>query len=200
VANSLPVAFYHRHAAALAPRYDSVSFDKVHALALPFLPPPPAAVLDIGAGSGRDAAALVALGYEVTAAEPAVALRRLGELQVSEARWLLDKLPRLPLLTRQGNRFAFILCSAVLMSLKARELVPAFASMARLLAPSGKLAVTLRDPSEGDTTGILTAHDDKTVRSAARSARLVLSTFAERPDALGRGHLWRSYVFECDKA
>jgi protein-L-isoaspartate O-methyltransferase len=39
------------------------------------LPAPPARVLDVGAGSGRDAAWLTSLGLEVVAVEPSVALR-----------------------------------------------------------------------------------------------------------------------------
>lgn len=47
-------AGYGAHAAALADPYESITFEEVHR------------VLDIGAGSGRDAAALAQQGHTVT--------------------------------------------------------------------------------------------------------------------------------------
>ncbi|HWJ37879.1 MAG TPA: methyltransferase domain-containing protein [Sphingomicrobium sp.] len=193
--SGVAVSFYNRRAAALIPAYGSVLFEQVHAAALPYLPALPARVLDVGAGSGRDAAALSALGFEVTAVEPASELRKAGKLLAPHARWLADKLPRLAILTERDDRFAFILCSAVLMSLKPRDLAPSLAAMARLLLPYGVLAVTLRDPSASEAGSGLHRHSDDEVRGAATLAGLSLLGFAEVPDSLGREHRWRSYVF-----
>nr|NUR36590.1 methyltransferase domain-containing protein [Sphingomonas sp.] len=193
--SGVAVSFYNHRAAALIPAYGSVLFEQVHGAALPYLPALPARVLDVGAGSGRDAAALSALGFDVTAVEPASELRKAGKLLAPRARWLSDKLPRLAILSRREERFAFVLCSAVLMSLKPRELEPSLAAMARLLLPYGVLAVTLRDPSASEARSGLYGHDDDKVRVAAAHAGLGLLAFAEVPDSLGRQHRWRSYVF-----
>jgi 2-polyprenyl-3-methyl-5-hydroxy-6-metoxy-1,4-benzoquinol methylase len=195
--STLAVSFYNRRAAALVPAYGSVTFEQVHNFALPYLPALPARVLDVGAGTGRDAAALAAMGFDVTAAEPASELRKAGKMQAPAARWVTDKLPKLALLTERKERFAFILCSAVLMSLKPRELAPSLAAMARLLLPSGALALSLRDPTTSEASSGLSAHNDERVRAAAINASLTLLAFAEVPDSLGREHVWRSYIFGC---
>jgi SAM-dependent methyltransferase len=188
------IRFYDRSAAAIAPRYDAVAFADVHPGLGPHLPPAPSFILDVGAGSGRDAAAFVQLGHRVMAVEPSAAFRALGEAAVPGAEWLDDQLPDLASLRGCGKRFDFILCSAVLMSVAAHELAPSLASMAALLGPGGRLAVSLRDPAHEEN--LLTRHDDSSVRAAARSAGLQLSSMREDPDALGRAHRWRSYVFE----
>src|SRR5690606_2962518 len=69
------VAFYGRDVEEFAQRYDAVAFEAVHAGLIDLLPPRGAAVLDIGAGSGRDARALAAMGFKVTAVEPSEAFR-----------------------------------------------------------------------------------------------------------------------------
>ena len=193
--SGVAVSFYNRRAAALIPAYGSVLFEQVHGAALPYLPLLPARVLDVGAGSGRDAAALSALGFDVTAVEPASELRKAGKLLAPRATWVSDKLPRLAILSAREEPFAFILCSAVLMSLKPRDLGPSMAAMAKLLLPCGVLAVTLRDPSTSEGRSGLHRHNDDKVRAAAARAGLSLLAFAEVPDSLGREHRWRSYVF-----
>jgi SAM-dependent methyltransferase len=64
---------------------------------LPLLPAAPASVIDIGAGTGRDAAWLAERGYRVVAVEPTEALRsRAIALHPSPAiEWIDDSLPAL---------------------------------------------------------------------------------------------------------
>lgn len=50
------IPHYELHASRLVEQYESLSFQEVHAGLLDLLPPPGGTVLDIGAGSGRDAA------------------------------------------------------------------------------------------------------------------------------------------------
>ena len=54
---------YAAQAEALVSQYESIAFSDIHAAILPLLPAPPAHVLDVGAGTGRDAAVFAALGY-----------------------------------------------------------------------------------------------------------------------------------------
>jgi len=186
------IGFYHQAAGTIAPRYDSVSFAAVHPGLGARLPPPPAAGLDVGAGSGRDARALSALGYHVTAAEPAEALRELGQRSSPGVEWLDDRLPDLPRLHARKRRFDFILCSAVLMSLPEAELGPALLSMAELLVPGGLLSISVRDPRKDER--LLHGHSDPALRRAGEAAGLAVTQSAEAADALGRGLLWRSYL------
>lgn len=64
------IPHYEQNASSLANQYESLSFQDVHGSLLDLLPAPGSTVLDIGAGSGRDAAWFAANGYEVVAVEP----------------------------------------------------------------------------------------------------------------------------------
>jgi SAM-dependent methyltransferase len=191
------VDFYNQFAPTLAPAYDRVSFEAVHGPLLHQLPPAPADILDIGAGSGRDAAALESIGYRVTAVEPAAALRDLGCSRAQNVRWLDDRLPELGRLRESsGVSFDFILCSAVLMSLSPELIQPSFKTMAKLLRPSGKLMISVRPPSRTDAKGVIHNHSKAFLKAAAGGAGLKLINFQYLADALGRNHQWSASVYE----
>lgn len=71
-----PVAGYDNNSAALAALYERLRAEDVHAAFLDLMPPgADRLALDIGAGSGRDAAWLAQLGFDVIAVEPARGMR-----------------------------------------------------------------------------------------------------------------------------
>lgn len=72
------IANYGRAADELTALYEGVSTELVYGEALDHWPPAPARAIDIGAGTGRDAAWLAQRGYEVTAVEPSQ-LRQAGQ-------------------------------------------------------------------------------------------------------------------------
>lgn len=189
------VDYYNRDAADFAVRYNSVSFEAVHPLLARYLPVGGAA-LDIGAGSGRDARALAAHGLDVTAIEPSVGLRSIGVASASGIRWIDDRLPDLARITDSG-RFDLILCSAVLMLVPPTDLTKSFMTMAELLAPSGRIAVNVRQPMSGEPPDIFFAHSDDEILAAVATAGLVCLDRAEARDALGRKpYRWRSFILE----
>ena len=61
---------YADEADELFVRYESYTFERTHAALQAFIPPPPGRVLDVGAGTGRDAAWFADAGYAVVAIEP----------------------------------------------------------------------------------------------------------------------------------
>lgn len=191
------ITYYDRNADALAARYDRLVFADVHGGLLPWLPPPPAKLLDIGSGSGRDAAALARLGFAVTAIEPAPAMLRrargaAGDLRVE---WLEDRLPTLVSLAGREGEFAFILCSAVLMHLPAAALAGALARMRALLLPAGHVGITLRGPSWADADGLFHDHGHEVLAAAVAAADLSIVHRRIDADRLGRGALrWRTYI------
>lgn len=146
VSNNASTAGYSETASALIPQYESLSFEEVHGAILSWYPTPPCDVLDIGAGTGRDAAALARMGHQVTAVEPTAELRAYGEQAHAGLgiTWLDDGLPRLPLLRAQGQRFDLILLTAVWMHLDADERRQGMAALATLLRPGGRLSFSLR--------------------------------------------------------
>ena len=137
---------YGAEADRLAEQYESVDFAALHGAVLPLLPAPPARVCDIGAGTGRDAAALARLGHRVVAVEPTPELRAHGQRLHADAgiEWVDDSLPDLARLQSRGDRFDLVMLVAVLMHLDDRERRSAVAAIAGLVAPGGLCVLTLR--------------------------------------------------------
>ncbi|WP_165390874.1 class I SAM-dependent methyltransferase [Pseudoduganella lutea] len=140
------IPFYEKHAARLAAQYESLNFNEVHASLLDLLPPPGGMVLDVGTGSGRDAAWFAANGYEVVAVDPSDAmLAQALELHPSDRiRWLSDSLPDLVKVPRLNLRFDLILLSAVWMHIPPADRQRSLRKLATLLAPNGRIAISLR--------------------------------------------------------
>ncbi len=110
------------------------------------LPEHPARFLDIGAGTGRDAAWFAAQGHSVLAVEPTDYLRATGmELHPSpRITWLNDTLPDLQHTLARGEVFDRVIVCAVWQHLQAEERAGAMPTLARLLAPNGLLIMVLR--------------------------------------------------------
>ena len=140
---------YAEDAARLIERYEALSFETVHEAILHLFPQPPALVLDVGAGTGRDAAFLAGRGHHVVAVEPADALRNWARQAHGDRdiEWLDDALPTLDRLRDRRNHFDLILMTAVWMHLDAEERQCAMPVLARLLRPNGLLAMSLRHGS-----------------------------------------------------
>lgn len=139
-------AGYGDNAAVLADQYESIAFADVHRDVVHLIPAAPVRIADIGAGSGRDAAALARLGHAVVAAEPTAELRREGQRRhvLPNLEWTDDALPDLAELRAQGRVFDLIMLTAVWMHLDAAERAAGMASLAALLAPQGQVLMSLR--------------------------------------------------------
>ncbi len=137
---------YEEQADSLFETYESVTFEAVHRDIRPLLPAPPARILDIGAGSGRDAAALAALGHRVVAVEPTAAMRRRAVARHATAAitWIDDGLPDLARLESEDAAFDAVLATAVWMHLDKPAQARAMPRLAHLLRPGGLLALTIR--------------------------------------------------------
>jgi 2-polyprenyl-3-methyl-5-hydroxy-6-metoxy-1,4-benzoquinol methylase len=156
-------------------------------------------VLDIGAGSGRDAFALADRGYQVTAVEPSQGMRTWAHAQAasSSVKWIDDALPDLLKVRAEHKRFEFVLCSAVLMHVPPKALARSFRAMAALAMPGGRIAASVRPPLATDPSEIFHAHTRNAVLRATRSAHLNLLDEGETGDKLGRdGVSWRWFVFQ----
>ncbi|MEU9096842.1 class I SAM-dependent methyltransferase [Streptomyces sp. NPDC048361] len=188
-------AGYGEAAEALAALYESVTFEEVHREVLQLFPTTPTSVLDIGAGSGRDAAALAALGHEVVAAEPTAELRALGRTLHADRQieWVDDALPDLPALTARGRRFGLILLTAVWMHLDARQRASAMSRLAGLLGHDGRVILSLRHGPVPAGRRMFPVSALETVE-LARSHGLDLVHRAEREDPHGRQGVTWSYL------
>jgi len=59
-----------------------MSFADLHSDVARLLPKAPAFILDVGAGSGRDAASLAEMGHSIAAVEPVDELRNCGSTRI----------------------------------------------------------------------------------------------------------------------
>jgi SAM-dependent methyltransferase len=144
--NAVPgAAGYAAEADELAVRYESFSFEETHRGVLKVLPTL-GKVLDIGAGTGRDAAGFATRGHDVLAVEPTAEMRAHGRRLHPDPRitWLDDSLPELKHVRARGERFAIVMLTAVWMHLDEGERSIAMPHIAELIAPRGCLSISLR--------------------------------------------------------
>lgn len=137
---------YAEQAEALIPQYESIPFTKRHETELHLLPTAPSHILDIGAGTGVDAAWFAEQGHSVLAVEPTAEFRaaamRLHPSPLIE--WLDDVLPGLDVVLSRGERFDVVMLSAVWMHLDEAERRAGMPRLASLLAPGGLILLSLR--------------------------------------------------------
>lgn len=128
--------FYDRNAAGIAERYESAPSPVERYFALAF--PAGSRVLDVGAGSGRDLAALLRAGYDGFGVEPSAGLRQAAAAAHPEVveRLAGGALPGIG--TPFGGGFDGIVCCAVLMHVPESDLFDAALDLRRLLKPHGR--------------------------------------------------------------
>ena len=181
------IAWYDANAEALADRYEAVSPERLHGWLTDLLPSRPATILDVGAGSGRDAAWLAYKGHEVVAVEPSSRLQTMARERHGDSRiqWICDSLPSLKRTFRSGLAFDVILVSAVWMHVAPSDRARAFRKLITLLKPGGVLAITLRHgPAEaGRRFHPVSAAE---IRSLARDHGAFVEREAAADDLLGR--------------
>ncbi len=185
------IAWYDDHVREVAPRYEALAFPDVHAWLRPRLPSADGAlVLDVGAGTGRDAAWLAEQGYEVVAVEPSRAMREEAERRHPHPRirFLDDRLPALARVARLGTDFDVILLSAVWMHVAPADRARAFRKPVNLLKPGGLLALTLRDgPAEPERRFYPVGSEE--VERLAREHGAFIEHVGTAPDKDGRSNV-----------
>jgi len=137
---------YAREAPQLVQSFEEIASSEVYSHVAHLLPGRPARFVDIGAGTGRDAAWFASQGHSVLAVEPTDYLRTTGmELHPSpRITWLSDTLPDLERTLARGETFDRVIVCAVWQHLNAGERARAMPNLARLLAPDGLLIMVLR--------------------------------------------------------
>ena len=140
------ISGYASEAPDLLRRYEEHGFEEVQKHLLPFLPATPGRAMDIGAGTGRDAAGLAQRGWDVVAVEPVAEMRAGAQKLHPEPNitWIDDGLPELAVVVALEKRFDLISMNAVLMHLDAETRRQALQTIAPLVAPEGLLSMSLR--------------------------------------------------------
>jgi protein-L-isoaspartate O-methyltransferase len=142
------------------------------------MPDAPCSVLDIGSGTGRDAAAFAAMGHRVVAVEPTDALRTHAETthRSSRIEWLDDGLPDLNVVLARGETFDLVMLTAVWMHLDMPQRRQAMPRVASLLAPAGTMIMSLRHGPVPPGRRMFEVSAEETIELArAQDLRVVLN-------------------------
>lgn len=191
---------YASEAPALIHRYESISFVEYHGVEIHLFPAAPGHVLDIGAGTGRDAAWFAAQGHSVVAVEPTLEFRVAAtKLHPSSSiEWLDDTLPKLDLLVSRKESFDVIMLTAVWMHLDESERHAGMATLVSLLAREGVVVLSLRHGPVPAGRRMFEVSAEETIALAgAYGLRPVLNVRTESADASNRaaGVTWTRLAF-----
>ncbi len=152
--NSDPIQYVNENAENLIQQYDSVGFEDVHPELIEYFSSPPGKILDIGAGSGRDAAWLQKVGYEVIAVEPSEEMRIAGQRKNQNVIWIDDKLPHLKKISADNGAFDAILISGVFMFLDKCDQQNSLKRLKQLLKTGGRMFLLVRFGSAEPERGL----------------------------------------------
>lgn len=161
-------------------------------------------ILDVGAGSGRELALLVARGYDAYGVEPVSALRDAARAQHPDLAGRVHDASLPGLAGHAFGLYAGILCSAVLQHVPRSRLFEAVLDLRDHLEPGGRLLVSIpsaradldatgRDPHGRLFSGV--TGDELTLLFEHAGLRRLL--VREDEDSLGRpGTRWTTLLFE----
>lgn len=188
---------YAEEAPELLERYESVSFADHHRSVMHLLPTVPGRVLDIGAGTGRDAAGFAGLGHSVIAVEPTEELRR-GAMALHPSpmiEWIDDSLPDLAVVHARGEEFDVLMLSAVWMHLDELQRLRAMPNVAALVRNGGVMIMSLRHGPVPPGRRMFEVTAEETIALAqSLGLRAMLNQEAE-PSLRQPGVSWTRLVF-----
>jgi SAM-dependent methyltransferase len=189
---------YAAEAPALLLQYESLAFAEVQRWSLPLIPATPRRIIEIGAGTGRDAAGFAALGHSVVAVEPTSELRiRAAELHPSAAiEWVDDSLPDLAAIMARGETFDIVMMTAVWMHLDEGQRRRAMPNIATLMRPGGLAFMTLRHGPIPSGRRMFEVTADETIALAQQAGLdAVLNTHAAEGLQKRPGVSWTRLAF-----
>jgi SAM-dependent methyltransferase len=198
------ILHYDARCREISARYESADMSRLHTVLLRYLPPKGASVLELGCGSGRDAAFLLANGYEVTAVDAsagmvAEATRIHPELSGRVSCAAIPFPGDSPLLLRT---FDAVVSIGMLMHIPDAGLSDTVLQIRRLLRPGGVLFVDvsvgrtgLRNERNG-TGKLFRERPPEELRLLFERHGFTFIARCESPDAFARPALrWVSLVF-----
>jgi SAM-dependent methyltransferase len=192
---------YAEEADDLVKRYEAIPFADKHEAVLHLIPSVPCSALDIGAGTGADAAWLAGRGHCVVAVEPTAELRVPGmALHPSPLiEWVNDSLPHLVMTMRRGQTFDVVMMTAVWMHLDEAERRQAMPNVASLLRGGGLLIMSLRHGRSALDRRMFEVSPEETIELAeAHSFRSLLTVRSQSAQPVNRqaGVTWSHLAFE----
>ena len=152
-------------------------------------------ILDIGSGTGRDAAWFATQGHEVLAVEPVTRLREGARALHGSDRiaWIDDCLPDVAALRAREERFELIILGGVWQHLAPGERAEALHHLSALTAPGGKVILSLRHGPGAPGRPVYPIDVDQTVSAAGDAGFTVLERVAApsiQPGNIANGVTW----------
>jgi SAM-dependent methyltransferase len=189
---------YADEADALVKQYEKISFGDVHRQVIHLIPTAPSRILDIGAGTGRDAAGFAAMGHRVTAVEPTAELRVKAKVlhPSPQIQWLDDSLPDLAHLHERGEIFDVVMLTAVWMHLDEQQRRRAMPQVAGLVQVGGLMMLTLRHGPVPQGRRMFEVTADETIRLAQEQDLRPILRYDNQDGLFGRpGVTWTRLAF-----
>ncbi len=192
---------YCDDAEMLIPRYEAISCSDLYAHVADLLPQEYKRVLDVEAGTGRDGAWFTSKGCQALAVEPVDAFREAGSSYhpSSQIEWLDDSLPYLTRVLARNDHFDFVMLSGVWQHLDSEQRCIAMPRLRLLMAPAGRLLISVRHGPGALTRHCFPTSAEETVALAqVNGLGVVLWQEAESIQTKNRkaGVTWTWLVFE----
>jgi 2-polyprenyl-3-methyl-5-hydroxy-6-metoxy-1,4-benzoquinol methylase len=138
---------YAEDASLLIQSFEAISSAALLSHVVRFIPKTPCNIIEIGAGTGRDAAWLASKGHTVTAVEPVFEFREAGKsLHTSSSiSWLNDSLPLLNHVNKQNEQYELALLISVWQHVPDKEKLTSLTRLRSLLTKGGQLIISIRN-------------------------------------------------------
>lgn len=210
--------YYNNRVDEITRQYLSLTFDQVHASWANDLETvvqkSDAAILDVGAGSGRDVKHIAEKFAEyrlenpdvakpiIYAIEPAIEMIKVGQkvTQNLNIKWLQDSLPALTKTNKLAINFDLILVSAVWMHIAPTHRGRAMRKLANLLKPGGRIVISLKFGMSTQEQSKRSMHDVRIdeVKSIAKSLGLIVRNETSKEiDKLSREEVsWQTVILQ----
>lgn len=161
---------YADEAATLIPAYEMLKTTEVLSTVQSLLPARPSRILDVGAGTGRDAAYFARQGHSVVAVEPVREFREAGmALHPSgDIRWLDDRLPTLERMIGEAVRYDLVLTIGVWQHVPSEEHGSAISTLSKIVGKGGRLIISVRHGPGSRTRPCFPADPDRIVNYARK--------------------------------
>ncbi|MDK9790001.1 bifunctional 2-polyprenyl-6-hydroxyphenol methylase/3-demethylubiquinol 3-O-methyltransferase UbiG [Vibrio sp. D431a] len=195
--------YYSENSEKLNQQYNSVTFENVHSQWMEYWPKATNEnkvihVLDVGAGTGRDAAWYASAGCKVTAVEPVKEMLEHGCLNTEglDVDWVCSSLPDLNGVPKSAGGYNFVVLSAVWMHLNKSERRCSLKVISELLTEGGLLIVSLRHGGfdDGRVSYDLSVEE---LEELCSEVGLIAKVSTSAEDRLGRGGVfWETVVIE----
>jgi SAM-dependent methyltransferase len=194
-------SYYEDHSEVLLRKYEQVSFEAVHADLLALIGEKTGNALDVGCGSGRDAAWLAQNGWQVTAVDPSAAMLD-GARRIHRSlpiRWMQDGLPKLEKVGSLGETFDLVMLSAAWMHVPLPEQARSAATVARLLAREAIVNLTIRTGAAEPERGFHDTDIELLTATFDRHGVLPVNDVTDHDIFDRKGVVWRKLTFRKKK-